>query len=53
MKYEEYSYHELSEKLQIKHKNHLVALYLNITSCLTKLNKKDDAILSAEEGLKM
>lgn len=32
---------------------HLIALYLNISSCLTKINKKDDAIYSAEEALKI
>ena len=29
------------------------ALYWNISSCLTKLNLKADAILAADEGLKL
>lgn len=30
-----------------------MALYLNICSCLTKTNKKEDAIHSADEALKI
>ena len=31
-----------------KFKAHMIALYLNISSCLTKLGKKEDSVLSAE-----
>lgn len=31
----------------------MIALYLNICSCLTKTNKKEDALHSADEALKI
>ena len=36
-----------------EHEAHLVALYLNICSALTKMNKKQEAIHSSEEALKL
>ena len=42
MKDEDLSYHEAipSDPYEAKHKRHLIALYLNISSCLAKLNRK-------------
>jgi hypothetical protein len=40
LQYFNYDCSQLSENLKTKYENHLCALYLNICSCLTKLNKK-------------
>lgn len=44
---------ELSASDKAKYESHMVALYLNICSCLTKMGKKDDALFSADEALKI
>lgn len=51
--YENYQLPESAKEYAREYINHLVALYLNICSCLTKLNKKEDAIHSADEALKI
>lgn len=58
MKDEDLVYHQFDESsldppLKNAHEKHLIALYLNISSCLTKKNKKEEAIFSAEEALKI
>lgn len=51
--YENYQLPETAKEYAGEYSNHLIALYLNICSCLTKLNKKEDAIHSADEALKI
>jgi hypothetical protein len=51
--YETYILPEERQDFREEYNSHLVALYLNICSCLTKLNKKEDAIHSADEALKI
>jgi tetratricopeptide (TPR) repeat protein len=58
MKDEDLVYHQFDESsldppLKNVHQKHLIALYLNISSCLAKKNKKEEAIFSAEEALKI
>jgi hypothetical protein len=51
--YELYRLPEDCSRFRDEYEAHMVALYLNICSCLTKANKKEDAIHSAEEALQL
>ena len=51
--YEIYSIPTDRKEYEEEYTSHLVALYLNICSCLTKLNRKEDAVHSADEALKL
>ena len=53
MIYQLYSLPETSKEYLDQYDKHMIALYLNISSCLTKMNKKEDAIHSADEALKI
>jgi hypothetical protein len=46
--YESYALPEERKEYDEEYSNHLIALYLNICSCLTKQGKKEDAIHSAD-----
>ena len=51
-----YEFYQLSEEdkgYKEEYEGHLVAIYLNICSTLTKLNRKNDGIHSADEALKI
>ena len=51
-----YEFYQLSEEdkgYKEEYEGHLVAIHLNICSTLTKLNRKNDAIHSADEALKI
>lgn len=47
LEYCTYALSEEQKKYEEEYSSHMVALYLNICSCLTKLNRKEDAIHSA------
>lgn len=48
LEYLTFSLPEEMEEFKEEYENHLIALYLNICSCLTKTNKKEDAVHSAD-----
>lgn len=53
LEYRNFSLAEEQKGFKEEYEGHLVALYLNICSCLTKTNKKEDAVHSADEALKI
>jgi hypothetical protein len=46
--YESYHLSEEDKEYKEEYDGHLVAIYLNICSTLTKLNRKNDAVHSAD-----
>ncbi len=51
--YQNYCLPATQQEYAEEYTNHVLALYLNICSSLTKINKKEDAIHSADEALKL
>lgn len=48
LSYELYQIPEELAGFKEDYQTHMIALYLNICSCLTKTNKKEDALHSAD-----
>lgn len=51
--HQEFDTKDLSEIMKNKYNENMNAIYLNICHCLTKLNRKEEAIHSADLALKI
>lgn len=51
--HQEFGTQNLSQEMKNKYNENLNAIYLNICHCLTKLNRKEQALYSADLALKI